>query len=288
MIRFALAAAALLVPAAPDAAFDAQRAEWNRPTPPFRIIGNVHYVGTADLAAYLITTPKGHILIDGAMSESVPQIAANIRTLGYRVKDVRYLLINHAHWDHADGLAGLKALSGATLLASAADTPMLETGRATDRDDLAPFAPVKVDRQIADGTAVTLGGTRIVAQSTPGHTPGCTSFTMTTRDRAVRGGKPVKVIFACSLSVAGQQLVGNRRYPTAAADFRRSFARLGGMKADVFLNFHSDNFDMAGKRKRQIAGNAAAFVDRGELARQVAKARAAFDVELARQQKKRT
>ncbi len=283
MIRIAIAAAALFIPAAPDAAFDAQRAAWNRTTAPFRIIGNVHYVGTAELAAYLITDPKGHVLIDGAMSESVPQIAANIRRLGYRVEDVRHLLINHAHWDHADGVAGLKAMSGATLLASAADTPTLETGIPTDRDDVARFAAVKVDRRIGDGAVVQVGATRIVARLTPGHTPGCTSFTLATRDRAVRGGKPVNIIFACSLTVAGQQLVGNPRYPGAAADFRATFAKLGAMKADVFLNFHSGFFRLVEKRERQLSGDAAAFVDPGELGRQVAAARTAFEAELVKQ-----
>lgn len=283
MIRIALALAALTLPHQIDPEAAKQRAEWNRPVAPFRIVGNVHYVGTAELGAYLITGPKGHILIDGAMAESAPQIAANIRALGFRTQDVRILLNNHAHWDHADGLAALKAMTGAKLLAARADIPALQTGKATDRTDLGGFAPVKVDAPLADGQVVALGPTRITAHLTPGHTPGCTSFTMQVRDPKVEGGRPLNVLMACSLTVAGQKLVGNPLYPRAAADFRASFAKLARVKADVFLNFHTGFFGLTAKRARQQAGDAAAFVDPAETPRQIADARAAFEKDYARQ-----
>ncbi|PCD02980.1 subclass B3 metallo-beta-lactamase [Sphingomonas spermidinifaciens] len=260
-----------------------QRTEWNRPQTPFRIAGNLYYVGTSELAAYLVTDPNGHVLIDGALSESVPQIRANIEALGFRPRDVKRLLVNHAHWDHADGLAALKAATGAPLWASAADRRTLETGRAIDRDDLPPFAPVKVDRVLKDGEVVSVGATRITTLATPGHTPGCTSFTTTVRDPAIGRGRPLKVLLACSLTVADQQLVGSRRYPNAAADFRRSFARLAPMRPDIFVNFHASGFDLAAKRARQAGGDAAAFVDPGEWPRRLAATKAAFEKELARQ-----
>lgn len=263
-----------------------QRGEWNRPQAPFRIAGNLYYVGTSELAAYLLTDLKGHVLIDGALSEGVPQIRANIATLGFRERDVKRLLINHAHWDHADGLAGLKTATGAQLWASGADRRTLETGRATDRDDLTPFAPVKVDHALKDGEVVQVGATRIATLATPGHTAGCTSFTTTVRDPAIARGRPLKVLLACSLSVADQRLVGNTRYPNAAADFRRSFARLAPMRPDIFVNFHASAFDLAAKRARQVRGNAAAFVDPGEWPRRLAASKAAFEKEYARQRAK--
>ena len=270
--------------ASPLMAQDAQqRIDWNKPAEPFRLIGNVHYVGTDGLSAYLIVDPKGHVLIDGGLPESAPLIAANIARLGFRMRDVRHLLINHAHYDHSGGLAELKRASGAKLVASAGDAPDLVAGRTIGRPELDGFPPVRVDRIVGQGAAVTIGATRLVAHMTPGHTKGCTSWAMTTRDPAVRRGKPVSVLFACSITTAGQPLTGAKDYPSAAADFRATFARLDRIEADVFLNFHPEFFNLAAKRARLIAGDRAAFVDPAELPRQVAKARAGFEVELARQ-----
>lgn len=260
-----------------------QRAEWNQPVTPFRIAGNVHYVGTAGVAAYLITDPRGHVLIDGGLPESAPHIAESIRKLGLRVKDVRILLINHAHYDHAGGLAELKRLSGAQLLASAGDRRDLERGKTVGRADLADFPPVRVDRTIGEGSHIRLGRIDLVTHLTPGHTKGCTSWSM----RVVERGKPLDILFACSLTVAGQALSGSKEYPAAAADFRRTFAALRRMRADMFLNFHSSGFAPDAKRARLEAGDPLAFVDPGELARQTSAAEAAFEAELARQKAKR-
>jgi metallo-beta-lactamase class B len=251
------------------------RSEWNQPVAPFRILGNVHYVGTAGIAAYLITGPEGHILIDGGMAESVPQIAANIARLGFKLRDVKILLINHAHWDHAGGLAEFKRLTGARLLASAGDRPGLEAGRLDYRPDLDPFQPAKVDEVIAEGQAITLGGTILTTRLTPGHTKGCTSWTMSVPS----GGDSLNVLFACSLTVAGQPLGRGNGYDGAADDFRATFARLRTLQADVFLGFHPSGFDMAAKRAKLDAGNAEAFVDPGELRRRVDAAEAAFEAE---------
>lgn len=275
-LSIVLAAAA---PAAQSGGVSAQRAEWNRPMEPFRIAGNAYYVGTEGLSAFLITDPRGHILIDGAMEESAGQIAANIRRLGFRVEDVRYLLVNHAHWDHSGGLAELKRLSGAKLLASAGDRPELESGQVSYRPDVSPAPPVKVDGLLRDGQTISLGGTRLVTHLTPGHTRGCTSWMLKTKE----GKRKLDILFACSLTVAGQPLVNGGSYPNAAADFRATFAKLRRLRADVFLNFHPGFFDLETKRRRQLAGDSAAFVDPKELARQVERAEAAFETELARQ-----
>ncbi|RYY42779.1 MAG: metallo-beta-lactamase, partial [Sphingomonadales bacterium] len=151
------------------------RKEWNQPVAPFTIVGNVHYVGTAGIAAYLITTPEGHILIDGAMEESAGQVEANIEALGYKLADVKILLVNHAHWDHSGGLAELKRRTGARLFSSTGDKAGLEAGRLDYRPDLAAAPSVKVDGLIRDGEKIRLGGTVLTTHLTPGHTKGCTS-----------------------------------------------------------------------------------------------------------------
>jgi metallo-beta-lactamase class B len=268
-----VAAVALLL--APAGQASDQPANWSRPAEPFRIWGNVWYVGTEGLSAFLVTGPKGHVLIDGALPSSAPLIVANIKKLGFEPHDVKVLLIDHPHFDHAGGLAELKRLTGARLYAVAAARPDLEAGRTLGRPELAGFPAVKVDRVLRDGERLSLGPVVLTAIATPGHTPGSTSFV------TEAAGK--RVIFATSVTVAGQTLVANRAYPAVVADFRHSFARLRGVKADVFLNFHTEGFELEAKRARQVAGDAAAFVDPGELPRQVAGAEKGFETELARQ-----
>lgn len=272
-----IAVALMAIPALVDAQTPQQRIEWNRPAAPFRIIGNVYYVGTEGLSAYLLTGPKGHVLIDGGLPESAPLIAANIRKLGFRLRDVRYLLINHTHFDHAGGLAELKRLTGARLVATRGEQADLAVGMTVGRPELSSFPRVAVDRVIGDGDKVVVGPIVLTALATPGHTQGGVSWTTQT------AGK--RVLFATSLTVAGQPLVGDASYPQAADDFRATFARLRGVRADVFLNFHPDNFDLAGKRRAQLAGRADAFVDPGELTRQLDRAEAAIQSELSAQTK---
>ncbi len=252
-----------------------QRIVWNRPFPPFRMMGNVYYVGTEGLSAFLVTGPGGHVLIDGGLPESAPIIAANIRALGFRLRDVRYLLLNHSHFDHAGGLAQLKRLTGARIVATPGEAADLAAGKTIGRPGLAGFPAVRADRVIADGARVAVGPVVLTAILSPGHTRGGVSWT------TVAAGK--RVIFATSLTVAGQALIGDPSYPQAAADFARTFRRLRATKADVFVNFHPDFFDMEKKRAAQLAGNADAFVDPGELTRQVDSAEAAFTAELAAQ-----
>ncbi len=253
------------------------RATWNVPTTPFRLFGNVHYVGTAGLSAFLITGPNGHVLIDGALPESAPLIAANIERLGFRLRDVKYLLINHSHVDHAGGLAELKRRTGARLVAGAGDRADLESGRTIGRSDISPFPAVRVDRVVRDGDRVTLGPIVLTAIATPGHTRGATSWAMES------GGR--RVVFVSSISVADQPLVGNRAYPTAAADFRATFAKLRATRADVYLSFHGEGFDLKEKRARLAAGRADAFVDPGELGRRVDAAERGFTEALAAQRR---
>ncbi len=258
--------------------FEEARNVWNQPIPPFQIVANIYYVGTAGVGAYLITDPKGHILLDGGLPESEPLIAANIRALGFRLEDVDYLLNSHAHFDHAGGLAGLKRLTGARFVASAGDRRELEAGRIDYRESPS-FSPVAVDRVIRDGEEVRVGDAVMTARLTPGHTKGCTSWS----SRIVHAGKPIDVVFSCSLTVAGQDLVDDRGYPEAVRDFRSSFAKLRAMKADIFLANHGNVFDMDRKRAELTAGKTDAFVGPDDLRAFVDGAEAAFNEELARQ-----
>jgi metallo-beta-lactamase class B len=252
-------------------------AEWSKPADPVKIADNVYYVGTGGLSAYLIADKAGHVLIDGGLPQSAPAIAASIRKLGFRLRDVKILLINHAHFDHSGGLAELKRLTGARLLASAGDKPDLEKGMTEGRPTLLSYPPVKVDQVIGDGGHIRLGKIDLTTLLTPGHTKGCTSWKL----RTAVGRKPVTMLFACSLSVAGQDLKGGPAYPNAVADFRATFAKLRAEQADIFVNFHPDAFDFAAKAAKLKAGDPQAFVDAGELKRRLDASEKQFDKELA-------
>lgn len=277
-------------PLASDAVIDAaeqapldewsKSGRWNEPYAPFRVMDNIYYVGTEAIGAYLVATPKGHILIDGAIPQSAPQIIANIKALDFDIRDIRILLNSHAHFDHAGGLAGLKRASGARLFASAADRGALEAGRVDygPSKDLA-FPPVRVNRVIKDGETLRLGGAALTAHLTPGHTRGCTSWSM-----KVKGadGAPHTAFFHCSVTVAGQSLVPES-WPGMVDAFRATFARVAAVKADIFLGNHDVFFDLAEKRHKLDSGDADAFVDPGELQRFNTALQKAFETELAHQ-----
>lgn len=253
---------------------------WNEPFEPFNVIGNIYYVGTAGVSSFLIATPQGHFLLDGILPQSAPQIASNIAALGFDVRDVRYLLNSHAHIDHAGGLAGLQRASGATLVASAADQPVLEAGDIGYGPSAGMrFPPVRVDRVIGDGERLTLGGVTLTAHLTPGHTAGCTSWSMQV---VGADGARHTAFFHCSATVAGQSLVPES-YPGMVEAYRATFAAVRRMEADLFLANHDNFFGLPEKRARQQAGNANAFVDPGELHAFNARLEAAFEQELARQ-----
>lgn len=253
---------------------------WNNPIEPFNVIGNIYYVGAEGISAYLITTPDGHILLDGAFAQTAPQIIANVERLGFHMRDVRYLLNSHAHVDHAAGLARLQLASGAQMVASEADRGALEAGRFPygPSEDLA-FPPIRVDRVIADNETLRLGGVTLTALITPGHTPGCTSWLM---DVAGADGATHRALFHCSATVAGQSLAPPA-YPNIVADFESTFARFRTIEADVLLTNHPSMMDLEERRARQIAGDANAFVDANALPAFNVALEQAFRAELARQ-----
>ncbi len=228
-------------------------AAMNQPVEPFSILGNLYYVGASDVTSFLVATPEGHILIDGGFTETVPLIRDSVAKLGFKLEDVKILLNSHAHFDHAGGLAQLKELTGARLLASEVEAPLLEAGGRGDPllGDSAPFPAVKVDGRLEDGDVVALGGARLTARVTPGHTRGCTSWVI---ELAVGGEKHLAVSI-CSLSILdGVKLTAEPTWLGIAADFERSFALLRSIPADVFLAAHASFFDLAEKRRAQLLG----------------------------------
>ena len=279
-----LAFAALLLTTASAQAelpFAKERIGWNQPQAPFHLIGNIYYVGMEGVSAFLIVTPKGDILTDGGLPESAPFIEKNIQALGFKLSDVKIMLNSHAHFDHSGGLAKLKADTGATFYASAADKPVLESGHIA----FGPAAqvdapPVKVDHAVKDGDKISLGGVTLTAHLTPGHTQGCTTWTMPVTDAGVAH----KVIFTCSITVAGNPLIGNTAYPKIVSDYRASFAKLKTIDADIFLAPHGNQFDMQAKLARIKPGAPNPFVDAGEKNRWLANMEKQFDEGLAKQQ----
>ena len=282
-VRGALLALAILAGAVPAVARQDEtiRDQWSRPVTPFRIAGNVYYVGVKQIAAYLITTPQGHILIDGGYEESAPRILASIQALGFKPRDVKILLITHAHSDHAGGLAALKAATGARLLALSAERQALEEGRHIGEYDYGEsrFTPVRVDRLIRDGEVVRLGAAALTVHWTPGHTKGCTTFTLPLVDQ----GRRHTAVFFCSTTVGGNRLVGNRVYPGIVTAFRQTFLQLKGMRADIFLPNHPGFAKLEEKQARVRPGQPNPFVDPGEFQRHLDQAEAAFEAELVRQ-----
>ncbi len=222
---------------------------WNQPVEPYKIIGNVYYVGASDVTSFLIATPAGHILLDGGFEETVPIIRENMKKIGFKLEDVKILLNSHAHYDHAGGLATLKELTGAKLAASEEDAVLLARGGKDDPQvgDQFPFRPVQADRTLHDGDQVSLGGVSLTAQLTPGHTPGCTTWTM----KAEENGKTRDVVFVCSTSILpGVSVTKNPRYPEMAEDFAKTFRILRSLPCDVFLAPHASFYDGLGKAEK--------------------------------------
>jgi metallo-beta-lactamase class B len=254
------------------------------PAEPLRIVGPIHFVGTRDLGIYLIATKAGHILIDGAMPTSASLIEASIRKLGFKPEEIRVLLITQAHIDHVGTLAHFKKLSSAQVALMSPDDELVKSGGKTDylfaRDERFRFEPVTADRVLKDGDVVELGGVRLTARLTPGHTRGTTTWTTTVQD----GGQSYRVVFAGSTSVnPGTKLVKAPSYPGIADDYRRSFRLLESLTPDVFLGAHVGFFDMGDKRARAASQGVRAWVDPEGFKRHVSDSKAGFEALVAKE-----
>jgi metallo-beta-lactamase class B len=258
--------------------------DWTEPFPPFRIAGNLYYVGSKGLANYLITTPQGHILINSDLEANVPLIEASIAKLGFKFSDVKILLINHAHWDHDAGSAQVKQLTGAKYMVMEGDVPVVESGGKADfqygSDPAMQYPPARVDRVLHDGDKVTLGDAVLEAHLTPGHTKGNTTWTLAVRD----GDKTYNAVIIGSPNVnPGYKLVNNARYPTIAEDYERTFRVLKSLPCDLFLGAHGSYFGLGEKYASMKAGASNSFVDPKGCAAFIAQKETEFRSELAKQ-----
>lgn len=219
-----------------------RQADWNAPFPPHRVMGNLYYVGSSMLASFLVTTPEGHILVNGGYEATVPVIRLAVEELGFRFEDIRYLLSAHAHPDHAEGDALIQELTGAQVVTSRAEAA-----------DLAAFRPGgkehPIDRMLEDGDTVTLGGTTLTARVMPGHTKGCTAWEM----ELAENGQTYRTLILCSLNTQGIRLVDNEAYPGIVEDYVATFARARSMDVDLFLSSHGVFYGLEAKHARLLA-----------------------------------
>jgi len=248
--------------------------DWHRPFPAFKIAGNLYYVGTADLAVYLINTPQGNILINSDFAEDVPLIHKSIEGLGFKYGDTKILLISHAHSDHDEGVGLIKRETGARLMVMDADVPAVES--------TAPGRPgAHVDRVLHDGDTVELGASRLTAHVTPGHTKGCTTWTMQVHE----GARTLNAVIIGSPNVnPGYLLVGNKDYPEIAQDYVKTFKVLKRLPCDLFLGAHGAYFGMKTKYEKAKAGEANPLIDPEGYKAYVSEREATFEKEWKRQQ----
>jgi len=278
----------LLVPA--SLLWAAPNPEWTTPLAPFRIADNLYYVGSQDLASYLVVTPKGDILINSSLESSPALIRKSVEQLGFHFSDIKILLISHSHSDHDAGSAEIIRLTGAKYMVMDGDVPVVESGGAKDFAYPADLYPaVKVDRVLHDGDQVRLGDAMMVAHKTPGHTRGCTTWSM----RAMIGGQARDVVIVGSWNVnTGYRLVDrpgkSASYPGIAADYEHSFVVWKSLPCDVFLGAHGQYFDMLGKLARAQAGaGESVWIDPEGYKAAVAERQQAFAAELKKQQEGR-
>ena len=263
--------------------------DWTAPQKPFWIAGNLYYVGSRDLAAYLVTTPAGNILINANLKSSPPQIRASVEQLGFRWSDVRILLISHAHFDHAAGSAQILRETGAAMMVMDGDAQVVEDGDPHDfaGSDVPPFPAAYVSRVLQDGDEVRLGGTVLTAHKTAGHTRGCTTWTMQVLDD---GHRRNVAIVGGLYALSSYRLLSTRSrrasYPGIAEDFERGFAVLRTLPVDIFLGAHGSYFNMQEKLTRMPREGSAVWVDHHGYQRAVDEAEAEIQKRLATERRK--
>jgi metallo-beta-lactamase class B len=263
-VRSLLIAALLCLsaPAFADAPAFSIEPSWTHPFPPFRIAGNLYYVGSEELASFLITTPQGLILINSNLTTSPAQIKHSVEALGFHFSDIKIQLISHAHSDHAGGSAAILQQTHAKYFVMDADVRAIESGGRTDfrfgSDKSMWYPPAHVDHILHDGEKISLGGTTLIAHLTAGHTPGTVTYTFD----EVEAGRTLHVVIVGSPSVLeSYKLVSNPTYPHIADDFRHQFAVLKSLPCDIFLGAHASYFDLKEKYDHLQHGDKSAFVD---------------------------
>jgi metallo-beta-lactamase class B len=260
------------------------RPEWTHPFPPFKIAGNLYWVGSEDLASYLIATPRGLILINSSLTTSVPLIRESVESLGFHFRDIKILLISHAHYDHCAGSAAIIKLTGAKYYVMAGDVSVVQSGGRTDfqygSNRSQHYPPAHVDSILHDDSTVSLGGVTLTAHLTPGHTRGTTTWTMD----EIENDRLLHVVIVGSPNVnPGYKLVGNKVYPQIASDYKRGFAILDKLPCDIFLGAHGAYFGLKEKYPRWKAGDHDVFIDPAGYKAYIADRKHAFEAELARQ-----
>ena len=259
LVRFFLILISALCPSFSNAQSDATSRARNQPVKPFRIIGNIYYVGASDVTSFLIVSPQGHILLDSGFPETVPLIRDSVKELGFKLEDIKVLINSHAHIDHVGGIALLKELTGAKLMMSEADAALASNGGKGDFQwgDLLSYRPAVADRILRDNDKVELGGVTMTAHLTPGHTKGCTTWTMKVKE----GDKLLDVVFVGSTTIPGYKLLNNSKYPNIVADYAHSFDLLKSLHCDVFLGPHGTFFSMKDKALKMGKGGKNPFID---------------------------
>jgi metallo-beta-lactamase class B len=249
--------------------------EWSKPFPPHKVIGNVYFVGSADLGSYLITTPEGHILINTDFEETVPVIRAGVEKLGFKFTDIKIILGSHAHDDHMEGDAMVKELTAGRVMVMEQDIPALQKMMPGGKKH-------PIDRALHDGDDVKLGGSTLTAHLTAGHTKGCTTWSM----KATEAGKTYDVVIVCSVGWnPGYVLVNNKDYPQIADDYVRSFATLRRLPCDIFLGAHGSFYNLDAKYAQLLKGGANPFLDHAGYLAYIDLKEKQFYAELDRQKK---
>jgi metallo-beta-lactamase class B len=268
--------------------------EWNQPVEGFKVFGNTYYVGTAGLSALLVTSPAGHILLDGGLTQSAPLIEANIRKLGFKLEDVKFILNSHAHYDHAAGIAALQRASGATVVSSASGAQGFAIGTAVPDDPQAGFGKtenafpaVKNVRVVKDKEVVRLGSLALTMHNTAGHTPGSTTWTW----QSCEGTRCLNMVYADSISAIaapGFRFTGDAKTPSRVELFRKSITTVGELPCDIMITTHPMATDLAGKLKKRAEKPAAdPFIDPQACRVLAANAMKVLDARVAEEQKQK-
>ena len=269
--------------------FGAPDPDWTTAIPPYRIAGNLYYVGSRELASFLIATHEGLILVNSNLVTSPPQIRASVEKLGFHWRDVKILLISHAHHDHCAGSARILRETRAKYTVMDADVADVESGGRKNfafgrQNGLFLYPTAKVDRVLHDGDTVKLGDTALIAHKTAGHTKGCTTWTMTLTEK---GQNYNAVIVGSPNVLSSYNLIDDPKYPRMATDFEQQFRTLKALPCDIFLGAHGGYYDMLAKSERLRAGDTHAFVDPVGYQKFVAEHEQDFRTELAKQQSRK-